>query len=129
MSRSRSTGSGVWAGDVIASPASALVQHPVIANHGGTAEHRRFDAAFPNSALEFLERLQLRYRTGAIIGRDLGEMQKTVVFEPQGKIAHAVGPRSLEFGKYRRNQLGIAISRFRLCLVSRQNTLHGHLPG
>ena len=35
-----------------------------------------------------------------------------------GKIAHAFGPRSPQFGEHRLHQFAVAVGRFRLCLVS-----------
>src|SRR5262245_8422015 len=88
--RSRSVGAGARAGDVMA---SGLAQHPVVTNHGRVARRRRLQAALADPVLEFLERLQLRNRAGSVLRRGLDDVDKTVVLEPQRKIAHAFGPR------------------------------------
>ena len=59
----------------------SLIQHPIIADHAGAAEHRRFDATFANSALKRLEGSQLRQR--AVVGFGLDQMNEGIVVQPQ----------------------------------------------
>ena len=88
-----------------------LAEHAVIADDGSPAQQRRLDAALADAALERLERRRAWERAAAVFGRGLDQMDEGVVVEPQRKIADAIGLCSLQFGKHRRDQLGIAVGQ------------------
>src|SRR3954469_24665297 len=102
MRRAKSTAAGV--STVIWPPASepsGLAQHPIVADNGSTARHRRLDATVPNTVLERLERRQFRQCAGAVLRGALDEMDEGIVLQPQRHIADTVRLRRLQFGKHR----------------------------
>ena len=93
---------------------SCFAQHTVVADDGSALRPAAVRRNAPECRSGRLKGRQFRQRAGAVIGRGLDEMDERVIFQPQRKIAHAVGLGRLQFGKHRRDQFGIPVGRFRL---------------
>src|ERR1700722_7255140 len=98
---------------VIASPSNGLrlIEHAIIADDGSTSGLRRLDATLENTALKCLEGCEIRQHARGV-GLGFDEMNESTVFDPQRKIADALGLCRLQFGKLLRDQGRVLVGQF-----------------
>src|SRR5215510_5169573 len=95
---------------------SRPAEHPIVADDGGIARLRRFDASLLDAALEGPKRLERGYGTGSVVGH--GEMNEGAVAELQGQVANALRRLLLELSKHLRDQALVLLRLVRSRLVA-----------
>src|SRR5262245_26509866 len=105
---------------------SRPAEHPIVADDGGIARLRRFDASLLDAALEGPKRLERGNGTGAVVGHR--EMDEGAVAELQGQVANALRRLLLELSKHLRDQALVFLRLVRSRLVAHKGPLHRHAP-
>src|SRR5262245_20858341 len=105
---------------------SRPAEHPIVADDGGIARLRRFDASLLDAALERPKRLERGNGTGAVVGH--GEMNEGAVAELQGQVANALRRLLRELSKHLRDQALVFFRLVRPRLVAHEGPLHRHAP-
>src|SRR5262245_6728277 len=101
-------------------------EHPIVADDGGIARLRRFDASLLDAVLEGSKGLERGNGTGAVVGH--GEMDERAVAELQGQVTNALGRFLRELPKHLRDQALVLLRLVRSRLVAHEGPFHLHAP-